>query len=125
MIGLWFKKSSNSITTKTFEVGIFYRKLKGKNLECQNDTGIHWSAPVQQFWIDTVMKDKLIYSLRIYSDVITVSPLSIFFFRFSQLESVSESAAVSSERKWLFCDNMSTYDHSDTHREYVTKIRIT
>lgn len=41
MIGLWFKKSSNSITTKTFEVGIFYRKLKGKNLECQNDTGIH------------------------------------------------------------------------------------
>lgn len=48
-----------------------------------------------------------------------------FFFRFSQLESVSESAAVSSARKWLFCDNMSTYDHSDTHREYVTKIRIT
>lgn len=57
-------------------------------------------------------------------NVITVSPFSIFF-RFSQLVSVSESAAVSSARKWLFCDNMSTCDHSDAHREYVTKIRIT
>lgn len=96
MIGLWFKKSSNSITTKTFEVGIFYRKLKGKNLECQNDTAIHWSAPVQQFWIDTVMKDVLKYSLRIYSDVITVSPLSIFF----QILSAGVCFRISSREFW-------------------------
>lgn len=48
------------------------------------------------YWIDTVMKDKLIYSLRIYSDVITVSPLSIFF----QILSAGVCFRISSREFW-------------------------